>query len=124
MPRKAPTPCRHPGCAVVLAVPGYCDQHRGIQHRDYDRTRRSEPERAFYKSVAWQRTREAYLRAHPLCCACEAKGLTVAARAVDHIVPIKSGGERLDWRNLQALCIPCHNRKTTGEWQSRRRMPP
>lgn len=124
MPRKAPTPCRHPGCAVVLATPGYCDQHRVAVHRDYDRTRRHEPERAFYKSAAWQRTREAFLRAHPLCCACEVMGLTVAARAVDHITPIKSGGERLDWRNLQALCIPCHNRKTTGEWQSRRRMPP
>ena len=124
MPRKAPTPCRHPGCPAVLEVSGYCDKHRAAMHRDYDRTRRHEPERAFYKSLAWQRTRAAFLRAHPLCCACEAKGLVVAARAVDHIQPIKSGGDRLDWRNLQALCIACHNRKTTSEWQSRRHTTP
>jgi len=39
----------------------------------------------------------------------------VAAVVADHIKPIKDGGERFDWVNLQGLCISCHNRKTARE---------
>jgi hypothetical protein len=28
MPKKAPTPCRHPGCAQVVERSGYCDEHK------------------------------------------------------------------------------------------------
>lgn len=31
---------------------------------------------------------------------------------VDHIIPIKAGGARLDPRNLRPLCWPCHDRIT------------
>ena len=43
-------------------------------------------------------------------------------RVADHINPIKDGGERFDWANLQGLCISCHNRKTAGE-TARARVP-
>ena len=47
------------------------------------------------------------LDANPLCVLCEGKGLTVAAREVDHIVPLHAGGT--DARsNLRGLCIACH----------------
>ncbi len=39
----------------------------------------------------------------------------VVASVVDHVVPIKDGGERFDAANLQALCVSCHNRKTATE---------
>ena len=28
----------------------------------------------------------------------------------DHVQPVKDGGARFDWGNLQALCVACHNR--------------
>ncbi|WP_415867942.1 HNH endonuclease [Burkholderia ubonensis] len=71
--------------------------------------------------MAWQQCRAAYLRSHPLCAHCLARGLTVAARVVDHVVPVKDGGARLDWVNLQSLCVSCHNRKTATETARRNR---
>lgn len=122
MPFRAPTPCRHPGCGAVLTTPGYCDAHSAEQHRDYGRARRGfDTERGFYQSAAWRAVRAAFLRAHPLCRLCETRGLLVAAMAVDHITPIKDGGERFDWINLQGLCVSCHNAKTARETAGRGR---
>ena len=121
MPRSAPTPCRHPACALVLDKPGYCDQHRTQVHRDYGRARRGfDAELGFYQSVRWREVRAAFLREHPLCVACKATGLVVAAKVADHIRPLKDGGERFDWVNLQGLCVSCHNRKTARETAGRR----
>ncbi|MFX1761475.1 MULTISPECIES: HNH endonuclease [Burkholderiaceae] len=104
----------------MLASPGYCAAHRGWEHRDYGRARRTfDAELGFYKSMAWQQCRAAYLRAHPLCAHCARRGQTVTARVVDHVVPIKDGGARFDWINLQSLCTPCHNRKTATETAQR-----
>ena len=122
MPRRAPTPCRHPGCGAVLTAPGYCDAHRAEQHRDYGRARRGfDTELGFYQSAAWRALRAACLRAHPLCRLCAARGLLVAATVVDHIVPIKDGGERFEANNLQGLCVSCHNAKTARETAARDR---
>lgn len=116
MPRSAPTPCRYPGCMAVLSNPGYCDSHRGLVHRDYGRMRRSfDKEVGFYQSSNWRRLRANFLRLHPLCRSCANQGRTVAAVVVDHVLPIKDGGTRLDTANLQALCVSCHNRKTAAE---------
>ena len=116
MPRSAPTPCRYPGCSAVLATPGYCQTHRPVMHRDYGRARRGfDVEVGFYQSSRWRAVRAAVLRERPLCCACERAGALVAAQVVDHVVPIKDGGERFDAANLQPLCVPCHNRKTATE---------
>ncbi len=121
MPRAAPTPCRYPGCATTLTVPGYCEVHRPLVHRDYGRARRGfDAEVGFYQSQQWRTVRAAFLREHPLCCACGAKGLLVAAKVVDHVVPIKDGGARFDAGNLQPLCVSCHNRKTATESAGRR----
>lgn len=47
--------------------------------------------------------------------------MTIAAVVVDHVVPIKDGGARFDWVNLQSLCVSCHNRKTATETARRNR---
>jgi len=121
MPISAPTPCRHPGCGAVLAKPGYCPAHRGAVHRDYGRARRSfDSELGFYQSKNWREVRAVLLRDQPLCVRCEAAGRLVAAKVVDHIVPIKEGGARFDRSNLQPLCVACHNRKTARETAGRR----
>ncbi len=105
----------------MLPLPGFCSKHRGAVHRDYGRARQGfDTERSFYRSKAWRAVRAAFLRAHPLCGRCEALGLTVAAKVVDHIQPLKRGGARFDTSNLQALCVSCHNRKTTSESAGRR----
>lgn len=61
-------------------------------------------------SYRWQQAREAYLRAHPLCCFCESKGKVRAATVVDHREPHR-GDERLFWArdNWQGLCASCHS---------------
>lgn len=68
MPRSAPTPCRYPGCAAVLATPGFCPQHQASTHRDYGRARRGfDAEVGFYQSKDWRVLRAAVLRDGPLC---------------------------------------------------------
>lgn len=62
----------------------------------------------------WRKLRDAYLAEHPLCEICESKGRLVAATLVDHIQPIRLGGED-EWRNLQSLCASCHAKKTATE---------
>ncbi|MBF0439373.1 MAG: HNH endonuclease [Magnetococcales bacterium] len=34
------------------------------------------------------------------------------ATVVDHIVPIKDGGQKFDPNNFRSLCVSCHNRRT------------
>jgi 5-methylcytosine-specific restriction protein A len=46
---------------------------------------------------------------------CETIGKFTPANVVDHIVPIRNGGEFLEWENLQSLCASCHNSKTMKE---------
>lgn len=55
----------------------------------------------------WQRVRAEHLRHEPFCRICKHP-----ATQVDHIVPIRKGGHRLDHANLQSLCVACHSRKT------------
>lgn len=124
MPRRAPTPCRYPGCAAVLDVPGYCVAHAALRHRDYGRARRGfDAQTGFYQSRQWRVVRAAFLRENPLCAACAGRGGLVPAKVVDHVVPIKDGGARYEATNLQALCISCHNRKTARESAGRRPPP-
>jgi len=61
-----------------------------------------------------QRIRAAWLRVHPLCCACESRGEVTIAREVDHRVPLWKGGAD-DESNYQSLCIPDHRLKSERE---------
>lgn len=106
MPYKQRTQCRHPGCpALVQAGCKYCDAHRS-QHADASR---SAAARGY--STRWQRISKRYLQEHPLCVRCGRP-----AQVVDHIVPHR-GREQLFWdeSNWQALCKPCHDKKTGEE---------
>jgi 5-methylcytosine-specific restriction protein A len=69
----------------------------------------------FYNTREWKQTRAAYRREHPLCEECERNGRTTAMYYVDHITPIRLGGDRLRWDNLQSLCKPCHHTKSSLE---------
>ena len=109
----------------MLNVPGYCTNHQPQVHREYGRERRGfDTELGFYQSARWRNRRAAVLRDNPLCCRCQAKGVLQPAKVVDHIVPVKLGGERFERANLQSLCVPCHNAKTASETASLRNQAP
>ena len=69
----------------------------------------------FYHSTAWRKCRASYIHNNPACEICYKKGYMVKADVVDHIQPIRLGGERLDADNLQSLCHSCHNSKSAKE---------
>ena len=56
-----------------------------------------------------------YFANNPLCVRCKKNGLITPGKDVDHITPIRLGGEIYDYDNLQTLCKPCHNRKSGKE---------
>ena len=74
-----------------------------------------DPSDTFYSQGRWKRVRKWHIAQQPLCVTCRANGITVIAKIVDHIVPIKRGGAPLDGSNLQSLCQACHNKKTASE---------
>ena len=57
----------------------------------------------------WYRFRYGYLTRHPMC------GCGALATEVDHKQRIADGGAMYDEGNLQAMCKPCHSRKTVRE---------
>lgn len=65
--------------------------------------------------AAWRRLRAAVLADEPLCRHCAAQGLVVPATEVDHM----RGAADNSRDALQALCKPCHSRKTMAELHGR-----
>jgi 5-methylcytosine-specific restriction protein A len=68
-----------------------------------------------YNTQHWKRLRLLQLGKQPLCVMCESMGRLTAATQVDHIVPIKDGGDPWAMENLQSLCASCHSHKTSTE---------
>ena len=71
----------------------------------------------FYKSKQWQRVRDYVMkRDRMLCQDCLAKGLTVPAEEVHHIIPLQpenitDPSITLDENNLVSLCRECHRKR-------------
>ena len=67
--------------------------------------------RAFYRSSAWLKTREAVLaRDNHLCQKCLRKGIVTTTNTVHHITPLEDAPElALDMDNLESICPACHN---------------
>lgn len=109
MPAKPPSPCSYPGCPA-LSTTRFCEEHA----RQDDLRRGSRHERGY--TSRWDRYRRRYLWQHPLCVRCAAEDVVEAATVVDHIRPHR-GDQELFWdpNNHQALCKPCHDRKTATE---------
>lgn len=58
----------------------------------------------------WQKAREKFLRANPLCEYCQRDGRLTAATVVDHKIPHR-GDQQLFWdeANWAPLCSHCHS---------------
>ena len=63
-----------------------------------------------YNTTQWRKYRKAYLSEHPLCVVCNA-----LASVVDHITPVRLGGDFWWPGNHQAMCDRCHNSKSGRE---------
>ncbi|WP_186275807.1 HNH endonuclease [Burkholderia gladioli] len=115
MPGRPSHPCRHPGCGVLIASSApYCELHTRQTRRESDQRRGSSTARGY--GSKWRAARAVFLRENPLCVACREANLIVPATDVDHIIPHR-GDQKLFWSrsNWQALCHPCHARKTARE---------
>lgn len=72
--------------------------------------------KAFYKSKAWQRTRDAYAKSKGgLCEECLARGVYKPGEIVHHkneLTPenINDTAVSLAWDNLELLCRDCHGK--------------
>jgi len=95
--------------AGVCSVCGVLRAQTAIEH---DERRGSARERGY--DYRWEKVRDWYRASHPLCEVCGRP-----MDHVDHIVPLRDGGERLDPDNLQSLCKPCHDKKTAEETRKR-----
>ena len=104
-------PCSKLGCFLAVRRQGECPPNCSTP-RTADAHRGGSTSRGY--GSRWQRRRAAVLREEPLCRHCLERGITTEATEVDHITPRARGGSELR-RNLQALCKPCHSRKTARE---------
>ncbi len=108
MPAAPKRPCSSPGCAQFQP----CKIHNfSFRNRDT----KSVSERKFYSSMEWRRKREAHRKAEPFCRMHKAEGIYVMGQMVDHIKPMREGGEPLDDANLQTLCNTHHAIKRQQE---------
>jgi 5-methylcytosine-specific restriction enzyme A len=112
MPTRALSICPVPSCHA-LTRGGRCPAHKRQSWRAYETRRPDRSEiKAFYASSGWQKARAAKLEADPSCEDCAAFGYQRAASQVDHITPVREGGDPHDATNLRSLCLPCHSRRT------------
>ncbi len=80
-------------------------------NRRYNQTR-DKKYRRFYNSPEWRRLSAQYMA--DVGYRCEHEGCTHIATEVHHIKPIQTpeGWERrLDYTNLKAVCVDCHNKE-------------
>jgi len=103
---------------VRNGVCSVCGVVRQLAAAEHDARRGSSRERGY--DYRWERVRAMHLANEPLCRMCQQAGRTSAAVLVDHITPIRDGGERLDDDNLQSLCRACHDSKTANDVRRRR----
>ena len=111
MGREPCYPCRWPGCAATTdGDPPYCPEHRQAAD-DAHRAPADEGPR-IYDTRRWRRFRKQILSERPVCEDCD----EALATQVDHIIRVRVMPQlAFDPVNVQALCHPCHSRKTARE---------
>lgn len=122
MPRKPKRPCSYPGCPRLVEGQ-YCEEHKKLTDAQYNKYSRDNFSKSFYKTPEWLFVRKRQLAEHPFCEECLKKGQAVRAVIVDHIRPIKQGGQPFAPSNLQSLCWSCHSRKSAEEGSRWRTSP-
>ena len=103
MPSRVKNFCRGNGCTNKAEVGSLLCNECNKQKKQQQLT----PSEQGY-DYHWSKVSKLVRRQEPICRMCKSELATL----VDHIIPLKNGGERLALDNLQPLCLPCHNRKT------------
>jgi len=103
MATKMKRPCNHPGCGALIITGARCSKHTKQFHVDYRKSRTDTDEQRFYGSKVWRETSLQYRKEHPVCEVCGNN----PSELVHHIKHVLDGGDRLDKRNLQAVCRSC-----------------
>ena len=106
MPTAPLNQCAETGCNELTAR-HRCPAHTSDQAKQY-KARSSD----VYDTARWRALRRSVLLHHPMC---QTYGCRSLAVHVDHIVALRDGGDPWSRSNLQALCKPCHSRKTAHE---------
>ena len=68
-----------------------------------------------YNTQRWRNVRKLILQGSPLCAECKARDVVKLGSVIDHIKPVRLGGDFWDLENLQTLCESCHNSKSAKE---------
>lgn len=63
----------------------------------------------------WIRVRRMILERDGWLCQIQAKGCTIKATAVDHIIAVSRGGPSLNPANLRACCTSCNTGRANRE---------
>jgi 5-methylcytosine-specific restriction protein A len=106
MPARLPHFCAMPGCGA-LTLRRRCPVHELAA----EQARPNIAVRRWYRTKEWRALRTRVLREQAYQCA--ACGQVAAGLDVDHIKRHEGLRARFwDRANLQALCRPCHSRKT------------
>lgn len=104
---KFARPCNKVGCPNLTHYGSYCKEHWSIQ---YERCKERETSYNRGYDAKWRRFRKDYLYYNPMCVRCGD-----LAEHVDHIIPLRKGGDKYSHDNLQSLCHSCHSRKSATE---------
>jgi 5-methylcytosine-specific restriction protein A len=113
MPTAARRPCQHAGCPELTDAQ-YCVIHAEAARQQKECWRGSSPEGGFtQRGNGYVPPTVASI---PVCRISEVGSVT-AVDDVDHIAPFKGLDDplRLDAKNLQSLCRPHHNVKTSTQ---------
>lgn len=111
-------PC--PRCKKLIPCGmAYCEECKAsiAEARAKSRTPQTDNDkrcRAFYRSAPWKRTSAAKLASVLYRCEAQLPGCQGTATETHHIKPIQTPDGwalRLDWDNLEAVCVRCHNRR-------------
>lgn len=107
MPR-APKKCATAGCETRVVARTYCDQHKPIGWISGGSSRSS--------STAHRKWRDQVLARDGRVCQLRETCCIGTATQADHILSVKARPElEFDIGNGQAVCVPCHKRKTQRE---------
>ena len=80
----------------------------------FDRPRSDEEKNIYntvYNTPRWRAIRDLVRQRDPICkrCNCE------PTHTIDHIIPIRNGGDAWDMSNMQGLCKRCNISKTSKQ---------
>lgn len=94
------------------AVPSVTGRPDGNSKRRWTNVRKT-PRASYAKGARWEKLVKQVREDAGHCC--RNCGKSHGRTEVDHIIPVRAGGDPYDIRNLQLLCRSCHYHKTMAD---------